>query len=227
MEKSSKKIDIDDPIPTNDPKHYYVALGILIGLILALGVILASSMIRTTTKFQNPKFRLISSTSHTPSVIITRNFMDGMILHNPDTWNLSFMIKNPNNNYILYYDNLEAKITYNDNVYWQANVSSNFHQVENTQTLIDAVFGALNDNNIDYIVDYVVRDVHVGHPTIFSVSLNGKVQMTHREAHNRLDYGKLQISCEGLEVEFLSNENIGTLEITSNACDVLLRPSVC
>ncbi|KAF3649840.1 hypothetical protein FXO38_17446 [Capsicum annuum] len=153
--------------------------------------------------------------------------MDGMILHNPDSWNLTFMIKNPNNNYILYYDDLEAKITYNDNVYWQANVSPNVHQVENTQTLIDAVFGAWNDTNIDYIVDYVVRDVHVGHPTRFSVSLNGKVQMTHRKAHNRLDYGKLQISCEGLKVEFLSNENIGTLEITSNTCDVLLRPSVC
>ncbi|KAF3613188.1 hypothetical protein FXO38_36391 [Capsicum annuum] len=137
------------------------------------------------------------------------------------------MIKNPNNNYILYYDDLEAKITYNDNVYWQANVSSNFHQVENTQTLIDAAFGALNDNNIDYIVDYVVREVHVGHPTRFSVSLNGKVQMTHREAHNHLDCGKLQVSCEGLEVEFLPNGNIGTLEVISNACDVLLRPSVC
>lgn len=92
---------------------------------------------------------------------------------------------------------------------------------EETQTIIDVTFGALNDTNIDYIVDYVVHDVHVGRPTRFSVSLNGKVQISHREAHNRLNCGKLQVSCEGLGVEFLPNVNIGTLAVTSNACDVL------
>lgn len=126
MEKSTTNTEIDDP--TNNPKLYYVALGILMGMILALGVILASSLLRTITQFLNPKFYLISSTSPSPSVFIRRNFMDGLILHNPNKWNLIFIIKNPNNNYIIYYDDLEVKITYNDNVYWQANVSPNFHQ---------------------------------------------------------------------------------------------------
>ncbi|PHU05678.1 Casparian strip membrane protein 1 [Capsicum chinense] len=171
------------------------------------------------TEFQNPTVHLISSTSPSPSVYVTRNFMDGMISYNPDSWSLTFMVKNPNNIYILYYDDLEAKISYNDIVYWQANVSANFHQEEKSEAFIDATFGALNDTNIDYIVDYVVHDVHAGHPTSFLVSLDGKVQISHRIAHNRLNCGKLQVSCEGLGVEFLPTVNIGTLAVTSNACD--------
>ncbi|KAJ8534050.1 hypothetical protein K7X08_007374 [Anisodus acutangulus] len=208
MEKSTTNTKVDDA--TNEPKHYYLALGILFGLILALSIVLAFSLFTAITEFQNPKFHLMSTSSPSPSFSVTRNFRYGDIGHNPDSWNLSFTVNNLNNNYIIFYDDLEAKITHNDDVYWQANVSTNFYQEEKTQTLIDATFGALSDTNSDSIVDYVVHDLHAGRPTKFSVSLSGKVQMSHREAHNDLNCGKLLVSCEGLEVDFLPNDNIGT-----------------
>ncbi|KAM3288304.1 hypothetical protein P3S67_021734 [Capsicum chacoense] len=111
MDTSTKKVELEIDNPTNDSKHYYLALGILIGLTLTLGVMLISLLFGGITEFQNPKVHLISSTSPSPSVHVTRNFMDGMISYNPDSWSLTFMVKNPNNIYILYYDDLEAKIS--------------------------------------------------------------------------------------------------------------------
>ncbi|KAF3643093.1 hypothetical protein FXO38_20795 [Capsicum annuum] len=106
MDTSTKNVELEIDNPTNDSKHYYLALGILIGLTLTLGVMLISLLFRGITEFQNLKV----STSPSPSVHVTRNFMDGMISYNPDSWSLTFMVKNPKNIYILYYDDLEAKI---------------------------------------------------------------------------------------------------------------------
>ncbi|KAK4342753.1 hypothetical protein RND71_038569 [Anisodus tanguticus] len=125
--------------------------------------------------------------------------MSASVLQNPDSWNLTFLIKNASNDHILFY--------------------------EKAQNFIDATFGALPEIYGDWIVDSTLNDLASGHSTKISVSLTGKVEISDHEAQHGC--GELQVFCEGLEVEFLPNTRIGMLAVTSNTCEVLLRKLSC
>ncbi|MCD9641911.1 hypothetical protein HAX54_028393 [Datura stramonium] len=94
--------------------------------------------------------------------------MPTSILQNPDNWNLIFLIKNPSNDHIFFYDDFDAKITYNETILWQANASAKFYQDEKAQNYIDATSGALPEIYGDRIIDTILNELASGHSTKFS-----------------------------------------------------------
>ncbi|OIS99923.1 hypothetical protein A4A49_23125 [Nicotiana attenuata] len=226
MEKSAANIKIDDQT-NDDPNHYNLALGIVLTVLaIALGVVLSFYLFfpaKVTKEVQYPKFRLIYASS---SLLTVTCIAPPSVLDNPDNWKLTFLVENPTNDYNFLYDEFDAKITYKDTVLWQADNSARFYQDESAQNFVDATFGALPDSYNEWMTNTIMNDVASGLSTRFSVNLNGKVQISHHEEAQR-NCGKLQVSCEDLEIKFSGGFSIGMLTATSDACAVHLQKSSC
>ncbi|OIT32676.1 hypothetical protein A4A49_65395, partial [Nicotiana attenuata] len=223
MEKIADNIKIVDSVENS---WCDLALGILIGLlVIALGVVLALYLYfpgdtkevqdpRATKEGQDPKFRIIYVS---PSLFSMLSTPPPSSLDNPESWKLTFLVKNPTDDYTFFYDEFDAKVTYNDTTLWQANVAPKFYQDEKGQNFVDAAFGALSNSYDHWIVDTIMNNLASGHSTKFTINLNGKVQINYHEAQRHSHRGKLQVTCESLEVEFERGSNVGMLALTSDA----------
>ncbi|PHT71846.1 hypothetical protein T459_22631 [Capsicum annuum] len=173
----------------------------------------------------NPKFQ-IESVSHSSFSVLTR-YVHPLILHNPNNWNLTFSVQNPNSDYDFYYNDLKVNISYSNTILWSANVSGKFYQHTKAQTSIDSTFAALPEPYAYWIGTSIADDFASGQTTRFSVNLSGKIQVSDRKSPSRTSCQELHVSCEGLRVEFLEDIQTGVLAVDSKACGVISQDSTC
>lgn len=204
---------------------------LLLVLTIVLGVTLAFRVFYvdhedTTTLLQDPNFQ-IEAVSQSSFSVLTR-YIHPLILHNPNNWNLTFSVQNPNNNYDFYYNDFKASIYYTNTLLWSANVFDKFYQdAKAPQTLIDSTFAALPEAYAYWIGTSIAGDFASGHITRFSVSLNGKIQISDRKSPSQTSCQELHVSCGGLRVETLQDIQTGVLAVDSRACKVVSQDSTC
>ncbi|MCD7470854.1 hypothetical protein HAX54_011038, partial [Datura stramonium] len=202
---------------------------LLLVLAIALGVTLAFRVFYVDREdnavLLDPKFQ-IQAVSLSSFSVLTR-YIHPLILHNHDSWNLTFLIQNPNSNYDFYYDNLKPSISYNNTILWSANASDKFHQDAKAQTTIDSTFAALPESYAYWIGTSIAGDFASGQTTRFSVSLSGKIQISDHKSPSHTNCQELHVSCEGLRIEFLEDTQIEVLAVDSKACAVFSQDSRC
>ncbi|MCD9641000.1 hypothetical protein HAX54_026798 [Datura stramonium] len=194
MEKS----DIKGAITIDSTKNskYGLALQILL-LVLAIvfGVALAFRVFYvhedTTTVLYDPNFQIEAVSSSSLSVL-TR-YIHPLVLHNPDNWNLTFLIRNLNSDYDFYYHDFKASISYNNTLLWSANVSGKFYQDAKSQTTIDSTFAALPESYTYWIGTSIVGDFASGQTTRFSISLSGNIQISDHKSPSHTSCRELHL----------------------------------
>uniref|UniRef100_M1DRA0 Late embryogenesis abundant protein LEA-2 subgroup domain-containing protein n=1 Tax=Solanum tuberosum TaxID=4113 RepID=M1DRA0_SOLTU len=177
--------------------------------------------------FAIPKFKIEAVSSSSFSVL-TR-YVHPLIMYNPNNWNLTFSVQNPNNNYDFYYNDFKANISYTDTLLWSGNVFDKFHQDAKDQSLIDSTFAALPEAYEYWIGTSIAGDFASGQTTRFSVSLSGIVQMSDRKSASHISCREVEVSCGGLRVENLQDSTqTGVLVVdSSKACVVISQDSTC
>lgn len=215
---------------TKKSKYDLVLQILLLVLAIALGVTLAFRVLYvdhedTTMVLHDPKFQ-IEAVSPSSFSVLTR-YIHPLILHNPDNWNLTFSVQNPNKNYDFYYNDFKASISYTNTLLWSANVFDKFHQDAKAQTSIDSTFTALPEAYAYWIGTSITSDFTSGRTTRFSVSLNGKVHISDRKSPSLTSCRELHVSCGGLRVETLQDIQTGVLAVDSKACGVISQDSTC
>ncbi|OIT19771.1 hypothetical protein A4A49_40529 [Nicotiana attenuata] len=202
---------------------------LLLGLAVMLGITLAFHMFyihEGTTVIHNPKIEIVSVSPS--SFTVSTLYINPLIVQNPDSWNLAFSIQNPNSNYNFYYYDLEASISYNDTLLWSAKVLDKFYQDGKAQTSIDSTFAAMPEPYVYWIAKSISDDLASGQTTRFSVSLNGKIQISNHIAPSHISCRKLEVYCEGLQVEYIEDARVGVLGVDSKACEVnIFQDSRC
>ncbi|MCD7452056.1 hypothetical protein HAX54_014896 [Datura stramonium] len=203
---------------------------LLLILAIALGVALAFRVFHvhedTTTVLHDPKFQ-IEAVSPSSFSVSTR-YIHPLILHNPDNWNLTFSVQNPNGDYDFYYDDIKTGIFYNNTLLWSANAASGkFYQDAKGQTTIDSTFAALPESYEYWICTSIAGDFASGQTTRFSISLSGKIQISDHKSPSHRNCREFHVSCEGLRVEFPDDIQTGVLAIDSKACVVISQDSGC
>ncbi|MCE2055468.1 hypothetical protein HAX54_042690, partial [Datura stramonium] len=228
MEKGKNqmvKSDIKGTITIDSTKNskYGLVLEILLFVsVIMFGVVLAFRVFYVyediTAVLRDPKFQIEAVSSSSFSVVTRYNHP--LILHNPDNWNLTFLIRNPNCAYDFYYHDFKASISYNNTLLWSANVSATFYQDAKSQTTIDSTFAALPESYTHWIGTSIVNDFTSGQITRFSVSLSGKIQISAHKSPSHTSCRELHVSCESLRVELLEDNQTGILAVDSEACAV-------
>lgn len=133
----------------------------------------------------------------------------------------------PNGNYNFYYDDFNASISYYNTLLWGTNMLGKFNQDGKAKTLIDSTFAALPEPYEYWIGTSAIGDLASGQTTEFSVSLNGKIQISDHAIPSHITCRDLQVSCEGLQFEFLKDGGVGVLAIGSKACKVVSQDARC
>ncbi|CAN4118836.1 unnamed protein product [Withania somnifera] len=179
----------------------------------------------TTTVLHDPKFQIEAVSSSSFSVL-TR-YIHPLILHNPNNWNLTFTVGNLNSNYDFYYSDFKASISYNNTVLWSANVFDKFYQDAKASTSVDSTFAALPEPYAYWVGTTIASNLASGQTTRFSVSLNGKIQISDRKSPCLTSCRQLHVSCESLRVETLEDTQTGVLVVDSKACALISQYSTC